>query len=135
MPKFGGASTRHLETCDPRLQAVFNEVIKHFDCSVICGYRNEADQNDAFAKGRSKLKFPHGNHNKSPSRAVDVMPYPVNWSGASGNVEQITLFAGFVLGVAATMGIKIRWGHDWNRDMKPDVRGFVDRPHYELVDD
>jgi peptidoglycan L-alanyl-D-glutamate endopeptidase CwlK len=133
MPSFGEVSTKRLATCHLDLQRLFNEVVKHFDCTVICGHRGEKEQEEACAKGNSKVHWPHGKHNSSPSNAVDVMPYPVNWSEDARNIEQITLFAGFVLGVAATMGIKVRWGHDWNRDMKPDTRGLVDRPHYELV--
>ena len=55
MPKFGSSSKRRLATCDERLQKVFNEVIKHVDCSVLCGHRGEYDQNKAFEEGKSML--------------------------------------------------------------------------------
>ncbi len=79
MPKFSARSTERLETCDPRLIAVFNEVVKHFDCTILEGWRSEEDQNEAFRTGKSKLKYPEGKHNKQPSFAVDVAPYPVDW--------------------------------------------------------
>ena len=39
MPKFGSKSRERLATCDERLQKVFNEVIKHVDCSILEGHR------------------------------------------------------------------------------------------------
>ena len=35
MYKFGKSSKKRLETCDEKLQKVFNEVIKHVDCSIL----------------------------------------------------------------------------------------------------
>jgi peptidoglycan L-alanyl-D-glutamate endopeptidase CwlK len=75
MPKFSRISKKRLETCDIRLQNIFNEVVKTYDCSILCGYRTKQEQNNAFNKGRSKLKYPHSKHNKYPSKAVDVAPY------------------------------------------------------------
>jgi len=46
MPKYSKQSAGRLSTCDPRLQDVFNEVIKHFDCSVLQGHRGEIEQNE-----------------------------------------------------------------------------------------
>jgi peptidoglycan L-alanyl-D-glutamate endopeptidase CwlK len=133
MPKFSASSLQNLVTCDERLQRVFNKVVEGFDCTVICGFRGKEEQEAAVASGASKLHWPNGNHNKQPSTAVDVMPYPLDWSETPNNIEQITLFAGYVLGIAAGMGVKLRWGHDWDSDMKPDTKGLVDRPHFELV--
>lgn len=132
MPHFGESSLGKLETAHPDLQRLFNEVIKYYDCVVLCGFRNEEEQNAAFEAGNSKLKWPYGKHNKYPSLAVDVMPYPLNWSNTAKNIEQITLFAGFVLGMAKMMNIKIRWGHDWDGNIRPDDHGFIDLPHYQL---
>ena len=134
MANFGKSSTEKLGTCDEKLQRVFNRVVTYFDCTVICGHRGRAAQEAAFASGASKVHYPNGKHNSSPSKAVDVMPWPLDWSETPKNIEQIALFAGYVLGVAAEMGIKLRWGHDWNMDDVPDIRGLVDRPHFELVD-
>ena len=65
MPSFNQTSKDRLATCDARLQQVFNEVIKYFDCTVLCGHRNQADQDAAFASGKSQKKWPNGNHNWS----------------------------------------------------------------------
>ena len=74
MAKFGKRSKERLATCDERLQKVFNEVIKYIDCSVLEGHRSEERQNKLFEEGKTKVKYPKGRHNRSPSRAVDVTP-------------------------------------------------------------
>tara|TARA_Y100001973_G_scaffold47704_1_gene71061 strand:- start:534 stop:935 length:402 start_codon:yes stop_codon:yes gene_type:complete len=128
MPKFGKKSRERLATCDERLQKVFNEVIKFVDCSVLEGHRGKQRQNDLFDEGKTEVLFPNGRHNSNPSRAVDVTPYPVDWDDR----ERQTLFAGFVLGVATKMGVKLRWGGDWDMDFKVMDNRFDDFPHFEL---
>lgn len=130
MPAFGPGSLHQLSTCDPRLQQVLNEVIKHWDCTVIEGHRGEAAQHLAFVTGKSQKDWPNGNHNATPSKAADVAPYPINWSDTQGFV----LFAFFVIGVAAGMGIKLRWGGDWNMDFNTRDNKFNDLVHFEVLD-
>lgn len=130
MAQFSEKSLKELATCDEKLQKLFSEVIKHYDCTVICGFRGEADQNEAFRTGKSKLKFPDSKHNISPAKAVDVVPFPVDW----GNTAKFLHFAGFVLGVAEVMNIKIRWGGDFNQDLNFKNDAFIDMPHFELVE-
>jgi peptidoglycan L-alanyl-D-glutamate endopeptidase CwlK len=128
MAKFGKKSKMVLSTCEKDLQKVFNEVIKHVDCSVIEGHRNEKRQNELFEKGFTKVKYPNGRHNSYPSRAVDVVPYPIDWDDR----ERFHLFAGFVLATARSMGITLRWGGDWNMNFEVDDNKFDDFPHFEL---
>ena len=129
MPKFGKKSKLRLLSCDYRLQDVFNEVINYVDCSVLEGRRDEERQNKLFDEGKSKLKYPKGKHNLLPSKAVDVAPYPIDWNDR----ERFTYFAGFVLGIARSMGIKLRWGGDWNMNFEVDDNKFDDFPHFELL--
>ena len=131
MYKFGRKSRERLATCDEKLQKVFNEVIKYVDCSVLEGHRSEERQNKLFEEGKTKVKYPVGRHNSNPSNAVDVTPYPVDWNDR----ERQTLFAGFVLGVARGMDIKLRWGGDWNMNFKVKDNRFDDFPHFELRKD
>jgi peptidoglycan L-alanyl-D-glutamate endopeptidase CwlK len=128
MAKFGKSSIERLSTCHKDLQKVFNEVIKYVDCSVLEGHRNEERQNKLFEEGKTKVKYPKGRHNSSPSRAVDVTPYPVDWDDR----ERQTLFAGFVLGIARSMDIKLRWGGDWDMDFEVMDNRFDDFPHFEI---
>jgi peptidoglycan LD-endopeptidase CwlK len=132
MPSFSQNSLDHLSTCVQPLQDLFNEVIKYFDCTIVCGYRNQQDQDQAFADGLTKLKWPNGKHNTQPSKAVDVAPCingKINWS-----LNQCILFAGIVLGFASQKGIKIRWGGDWNSNLDLSDNTFNDYDHFELVD-
>ena len=128
MPKFGRTSKKRLKTCDEDLIFLFEEVVKYFDCSVLEGHRGRRLQNKYFKEGKSKLKFPEGNHNKKPSTAIDVVPYPIDWEDR----ERMTYFAGFVKGVAAILGVPIRWGGDWNSNNDLKDNNFDDLPHFEL---
>ena len=128
MPRFGKTSKKRLSTCDSRLQKLFNEVIKHVDCSILEGHREKDRQNKLYEEGKTKVKYPNGRHNRQPSSAVDVTPYPVDWKDR----ERQTLFAGFVIGVASQMGINLRWGGDWDQDFQVVDNRFDDFPHFEL---
>ena len=129
MPRFGTRSKNNLKTCDQRLQNIFNEVIKHVDCSVIEGHRNEDRQNKLYDEGKTKLKFPKGRHNAYQRLAADVVPYPIDWKDR----ERMTLFAGFVKGIAKGMyNIDLRWGGDWDSDWEVQANRFDDFPHFEI---
>ena len=128
MPRFGKRSKKRLATCDDRLQDLFKKVIKYFDCTVIQGHRGEAEQNQAYDAGRGKLRYPDGKHNADPSKAVDVAPYPIDWSDR----DRFHYFGGFVLGIASQMGLKIRWGGDLDRDTQVKDNKFDDLPHFEI---
>ena len=130
MPRFSTKSLSRLSTCDKRLQEIFNEVIKTVDCSILEGYRGKAIQNELFKENKTKVRYPNGRHNHNPSRAVDVCPYPVDWDDR----ERFHLFAGFVLGIAKSMNIALRWGGDWNMNWEVDDNKFDDFPHFELTD-
>ena len=128
MPKFGKRSRANLATCHPKLQELFNEVIKTVDCSVTEGHRSKERQEQMYEQGKSKAKFPQSRHNSSPSEAADVTPYPVDYNDR----ERQTLFAGYVLGLAKKMGIDITWGGDWDNDFQVNDNKFDDFPHFEL---
>jgi len=128
MRKFSQLSIERLNTCHPDLIRLFNEVIKVVDCTIVCGHRGEKEQNEAFRTGKSKLKFPNSKHNSSPSMAVDVVPWPVDWT----DYKRFYHFAGIVYGVAHSLGIRIRWGGDWDGDFNLKEEKFLDLPHYEL---
>ena len=128
MANFGKTSKKRLKTCDEKLQSLFNEVVKVFDCSILVGHRGEEDQNKAYKEGNSQVKWPKGKHNKKPSSAVDVAPYPIDWEDR----ERFSYFAGFVKGVAWRLNIPIRWGGDWDGDTELSDNNFDDLVHFEL---
>jgi peptidoglycan L-alanyl-D-glutamate endopeptidase CwlK len=122
-----------LLSCHRDLQKVFNEVIKHMDCIVLDGHRTKAMQNEYLKNGRSKLQYPNSKHNRDPSRAIDVAPYPYD----EKDIGRYILLAGRVLECAAIFkddGIithNIRWGGDWNMDN--NTKDGWDFAHYELI--
>lgn len=130
MPALSKISLERLATCDKRLQKLFTEVVKHYDCTVTCGHRGEVEQTEAFRTGHSKVKFPNSKHNSYPSKAVDVIPFPVDWQ----DTIRFYHFAGFVLATAKQLGIRVRFGGDWDEDLNFREEKFRDLPHWELVD-
>jgi peptidoglycan L-alanyl-D-glutamate endopeptidase CwlK len=130
MPTFGKRSMGALGSAHPDLRRLFTEVVKHFDCAVLEGHRDEETQNRMLADGKSQLPWPRSKHNAFPARAVDVVPYPIDWS----DTQRMHLFAGFVKGVAVQLGIGIRWGGDWDSDTEVKDERFRDLPHFELVE-
>lgn len=119
MSAFSELSLTRLRTCHPDLQKLFLHVVKKADCSIICGFRGKEEQDKAFAAGFSKVQWPNGKHNKLPSEAVDVCPYPIEWD----NVERFEEFAKVVKATADELGIKVEWGGSWN---------FKDYPHWQI---
>lgn len=128
MATFSEKSLERLSSCDGRLQRLFLEVVKHYDCTVICGHRGAQEQTEAVRSGHSKLSFPKSKHNSLPSKAVDVIPFPVDWN----DIKRFMHFAGFVSGVAKSMNIEIRWGGDFNEDLNFKNDNFFDAPHFEI---
>lgn len=138
MPKFSATSRARLATCDARLQEILNEAIEIVDFTVLEGHRNQADQDKAFADGKSKLKWPKGKHNALPSRAVDIAPWlpevKIDW----GDVVAFGRLMGVIQAVAHRRGVRLRFGLDWDGDFRTVTRdpgeSFMDAPHVELVD-
>lgn len=119
MPRFSNGSIVKLASCDVRLATVLYDAIKQMDFTVLCGYRGKLAQEDAFKSGNSKLHFPHSKHNVSPSKAVDIAPYPIDWN----NIERFKELAKIVFACAEKRRVKLRHGGEWG-----------DWPHFELVE-
>lgn len=136
MYKFSKRSRDNLASADMKLQTLFNEVIKKIDCTVICGERTIEEQFELYKKGRlfkdgkwvkvgatvtnidGKLK--KSKHNYSPSKAVDVVPYPLDWN----DLNSFKKLGEVVKATAKELDIEISWGGDWI--------SFKDYPHYEI---
>ena len=102
-----------------------------FDFGITSGYRDSDEQNRYFDEGRSAKQFPDSMHNKKPSMAIDILLYvdgkPI-WDRTNGFYMAIGVFRG----VAATMGIDIRVGADWDGDFSTTDQKFHDLFHIEL---
>lgn len=125
---FGSKSRERLQELHPDLQAVLKNAIHIVDFSIICGYRGPEEQNKAYRAGRSKLQYPQSKHNRKPSLAVDIAPFPIHW----GNERRFDFVAGICLGLAKSMGIRLRYGGDWDMDGELLNNNFNDLPHLEL---
>lgn len=131
MPSFSIRSEERLMTCHPDLVRLMVAVVKDYDITIICGHRNAQDQNAAFASNNSQVQWPDSKHNELLSLAVDVVPYPDMWDSD----RQFYFMAGVIFTTADSLGIKIRWGGDWDRDSDLDDNKFMDLAHFELVDE
>ena len=128
MPKFGTRSKELLEELDVRLQDVLLQAIHFYDFSIISGYRGQAEQDRLYRDGFSKRLYPMSKHNSNPSLAVDIAPYPIDWA----NDERFYFLAGIMKAAAHQVGVKLRWGGDWDSDNDFDDQTFMDLGHYEL---
>ena len=133
MLQFGRKSKAELETVHPSLKLVMTESLRMelIDFSVLQGHRGKEEQDRYFKLGKSKVKFPNGKHNSMPSLAVDVVPfikYKISW-----NPVHCIFLAGVVLTCAKNLGIGLRWGGNWDRDLEIMTdQDFNDLVHYEL---
>lgn len=122
MPKYpwGKKSLEQRATLHPDLQKVVDETAEEINCTILCGHRNKKDQNAAFDKGTSKVRWPNSRHNTFPSQAVDLVPYPLDWY----NIKAFKELAIIVKEAAKKVGVEIEWGGDWVK--------FKDYPHFQL---
>ncbi len=131
MPKLGKRSRQRLKGVDPKLVNVLNEVCKYFDITIIEGLRSQERQNQLVEEGKSKTKF--GKHVQG--LAVDIAPYPIDWDAR----DDFHYLGGFLLGIASQMGVKIRWGGDWNASSQfkgqrtTKDNNFDDLVHFEIL--
>ena len=127
MPKFSALSLSRLSTCSPVLQRLMKATIEIGpDFTVLCGFRGRAEQEAALAAGHSRLGWPKSRHNISPSHAVDIAPYPVDWHDEARfhELADSVKRAWGAMSDGARCGYSLTWGGDWE--------SFKDLPHYEL---
>lgn len=118
---FGIESQDKLREAHPELQTLMRLVEKGVDegdlayagikdITILCTFRDEKEQNKAVADGASKTPWPRSKHNRFPSDAVDVVPYPVDWS----NVRAMEILHAYIAGVAHAIGIDL-YDISWDR--------------------
>lgn len=131
MPSLGKKSLELVSTCDPRLQDILKEAIKVTDFTIIEGARSLERQQQLFKEGKSKIDGikSKGKHNYSPSLAVDIAPYPIDWN----DTKRFFFLAGVMQTIAHQKGIDLRWGGDWDSDGDYKDQTFNDYPHFEIA--
>jgi peptidoglycan L-alanyl-D-glutamate endopeptidase CwlK len=141
MPQFGKGSLDKLNTCHTDIQKVMHKAIKYIDFTILYGHRGEEEQTEIYAQGRTKpgqivthTPWPKSEHNKFPSTAVDVAPFPIDWN----DLARFDYLAGRIIQIADEMleageiSHKLIWGHDWDGDNELKDTKFIDRPHFQL---
>jgi peptidoglycan LD-endopeptidase CwlK len=125
---YGNKSKQRLSECAEPLQILMNKVLEEteHDITILCGSRSKEEQDAAYAAGNSKLKYPRSKHNQTPSLAVDVAPYPIDWKDIAAFKELGALVKRTwdSMSQAEKEGYTLSWGGDW--------KSFKDMPHYEL---
>lgn len=121
MPRFSLRSIENLATCSADIQLVLEIAIKQTDFTVLCGHRNQEDQQAALEKGASQVGWPNSRHNSLPSEAVDIAPWPIEWT----NYERFYYLAGVILTIARMIGVELEWGGHWTN--------FKDFVHFQLA--
>jgi len=128
--KFSQRSLDNLKTCHPVLQLLAKKALAKgtLDFTVICGHRDKASQDAAFKAGTSGLRWPKSYHNKLPSAAMDIVPYPfISWKDiaafeALGSLIQETWNE---MTDDEKEGYSLFWGKNW--------KGLVDYPHWQIT--
>jgi hypothetical protein len=92
MARFGTKSQEKLATMDKRIVEIAKAVVQEMNISATYGMRGEAEQNELFNTGYSKLEYPKSAHNNIPSLAGDFQPYPVNWNNLAEFTQMRELF-------------------------------------------
>ena len=126
MPKFGRRSKERLKGVNAKLVNVLNALIKIMDVTIIEGVRSEERQAELLEKGATKVKYSR----HMSGKAVDVAPYPVDWEAR----ERFHYMGGMLRGIGQQMGLKVRWGGDWDSDGEIKDNSFDDLVHVELRD-
>lgn len=138
--KFGTKSLTNLHGVHPHLvmcvEAAMDKQIMDF--SVREGVRSLERQKELFKSGASKtMNSKHLIQPDGYGHAVDLYPYPINMDKVNdGNWVEISRFgvlAGIMLSCARELGIKLKWGNDWNGDGQTLDHSFHDAPHFELI--
>ena len=128
MPKFGKRSKLRLKGVKTPLINVLNKTVKIYDIFVIEGVRSKRRQKELYDKGSTKVL--HSKH--MDGLAVDIAPYPYD----DNDIKRFFYMAGIIKVVSKDLGIRIKWGGDWNEDQdfagRDPKQTFNDYVHFEL---
>lgn len=136
----GSKSLSKLEGVHPNIVKVVKRAaaLSSQDFTVLEGVRTPARQKELYAQGRTTpgpvvtwvLTSNHFVNKKTGfGHAVDLCPWPIDWNTPA----KFDAISKVMFQAAKDLGVKIRWGADWDRDGKPRERGETDSPHFELV--
>lgn len=147
MTGFSPNSLDQIGTVDPSLAKVLlrARAWSKVPFEVSQGARTIEQQRQYFAENKSKVNpdayatkealYAAAKHVVGPgaplSRAVDV--FTPGQEGGGYNAQALAYLAGIMDAAATSLGVKIRWGGDFDRDGIVMEKGtFIDGPHFEL---
>lgn len=138
----GRTSRERLAGVHPQLVRVVERAIElsTVDFLVLEGVRTPQRQRELYAQGRTKpgpvvtwtLKSNHFVRADGYGHAVDLAPFPIDWEGPT-RFPKFDAIAKAMFAAAEELGVRIRWGADWDQDGKARERGESDSPHFELA--
>ena len=142
MNVWSNRSKGHMKQLHPLLQLILNRALPICDIALISSLRGFREQEQLVASGASRVNWPNSKHNRTLdptlekiemelSDAVDIVPHPSGYR----DVQQMIYLVGILKGIAASMGIPIRCGLDWNGDGNINNKkgDLFDVAHIELV--
>lgn len=133
-------SISNLRGVHPDLVAVVHRAIEitEQDFMVIEGVRTQERQDKLWAQGRTKPgsivtwtkdASSHGIGKDGYGHAVDICPFPVDWN----DISKFDAIYVAMMAAAQELGVRLRYGGDWDMDGKLRERGETDSPHFELA--
>lgn len=128
-------SEKNLVGVDESLAKVVRAVAEVHNILVIEGVRTKERQADLYSQGRTKpgkivtwtLQSKH-----IDGKAVDVVMLKngtIDWNDSKAFED----LGRIMLDTAKQLGVKLRWGYDWDGDGVLKEKGETDGPHFELV--
>ena len=119
-------NTANCESCEEKLAQVHPTLARwarilrntHPDAHISCGYRGQADQEEAFNSGHSRAHYGQSAHNLLPSQAIDL--FRIGPHGEA--IFDATWFRDVIAPIVRASGLV--WGGDWKH--------IIDMPHVEM---
>jgi len=126
--KFGKTSLERMNGVHPLLIECAEKALSYgvLDLTIpqLGGMRTLENQRLLVASGASQtLSSMHRAQDSGYGHAIDLIPYPVNWS----NTLHFAIAGTLMFRAASEIGIPLEWGGHW--------RTFKDYPHFQLPRD
>jgi len=128
-------SEKNLTGVNEDLVKVVKKVAETYPILVIEGLRSQERQEDLYSQGRTKpgpIVTWTKTSKHTEGKAVDVVILKdgkIDWNDQSSFVE----LGKAMLQAASDLGVKLRWGYDWDGDKTLREKGENDGPHFELI--
>jgi peptidoglycan L-alanyl-D-glutamate endopeptidase CwlK len=133
MARYGRRSMGNLEGVHPLLVDWALELVTIIDNSVIDGVRDMTQQRLYVSMGVSQtMNSLHLIQPDGYSHAVDLAPYPIDWS----DHRRFYIMGGIGLGLASKMDLPIVWGGRFNPDDdRFKMPSLNDIGHFQIMTD